>query len=313
MKPKSELSESLRRAFEMTKNLLFSSLLLAISSSSLAAQQLSIATPEDLAGRWETSDGHGGMVGMHVIVSTHVEGAPVSLIRHKQYLDDLDIGLYQRTGADVGEFDFSFFSTSADGGVVWDGQQLRMLAPQRGDQPKVEISLSWDETKKQWDGHYEHGEFSRTVTLKRPENEHVSSLVGTWFESKGMMNNCVHIAQQADGVFTAWFDDILIPGRMRYANGIQPPQQSREHYGEIAKVNIAPSGEMTVELRAYTAMCCSHPFVARISPDGSKLIGSWSSAPNQAPRPVEWKRMSTNSCLAAASQPVPQQTSPCCN
>ena len=85
----------------MKNNLLFSSLLLAVSSSLLAAQRLPISKPEDLAGRWETSDGHGGMVGMNVIVSTHIDGTPVSLIGHREYLDSLDIGLYQRTGPDV--------------------------------------------------------------------------------------------------------------------------------------------------------------------------------------------------------------------
>ena len=131
----------------MKKNLLFSSLLLAVSSSFLASQRLPISKPEDLAGRWETSDGHGGMVGMNVIVSTHIDGIPVSLIGHQQYLDTLDIGLYQRTGADVGEFGFNFFSTSANGGALWDGQQLRVSARQRGDLPKVEVSLSWDERR----------------------------------------------------------------------------------------------------------------------------------------------------------------------
>lgn len=285
----------------MKNNLLFSSLLLAVSSSLLAAQRLPISKPEDLAGRWETSDGHGGMVGMNVIVSTHIDGTPVSLIGHQQYLDSLDIGLYQRTGPDVEEFGFNFFATSPDGGALWDGQQLRVSARQRGDLPKVEVSLSWDETKKQWYGHYERGEFSRQVTLKRPENTAASSFAGTWFESKGLMNNCVHIAQQSDGGFTAWSDDISIPGRWRYANGIQPLPQSNEHYGEIGKAKLISPNVITVELRAYTAMCCSHPFQAAISSDGSKLVGNWPSGPNQAPRSVEWKRMPENSCRAAAS------------
>jgi hypothetical protein len=172
----------------MRKNLLFTSLLLAVSSSLLAAQQLLISKPEDLAGRWESSDGHGGMVGMNVIVSTHVDGTPVNLIGHKQYLDDLEIGLYQRTEPDVEALGFSFSSTSSNDGAIWDG-------------------------------HYERGEFSRQVTLKRPENANVSSFVGTWFDSKGLMNNCLHIAQQSDGGLTGWADDISIPGRWRYAQG----------------------------------------------------------------------------------------------
>jgi hypothetical protein len=286
----------------MRKNLLFCSLLIAVSSSLLAAQQLPITKPEDVAGRWETSDGHGGMVGMNVIVHTHVDGTPTSLIGHQQYLDYLEIGLHQRTGSDVEALGFGFFSTSSKGGAIWDGQQLRILAPQRGDLPKVEVSLFWEEDKKQWNGHYERGEFSRQVTLKRPENAHVSSFVGTWFDSKGQMNNCVHIAQQSDGGFTAWADDISLPGRWLYANGIPHPPQSNENYGEIAKARLVSPNLILVELRAYIAACCSHSFKATISSDGSKLLGEWPSGPNQVPRSVEWKRMPNNSCVAAASE-----------
>jgi len=152
----------------MRKDLLFSFLLHALSSSLLAAQQLPISNPENVAGRWETSDGHGGMVGMNVIVSTHVDGTPARLIGHKQYLDDLEIILYQRTGPDVEASAFGVFSTNSNGGAIWDGQQLRLLAsPQRADISKVEVRLWWNEIKKQWDGHYERGGFSRQVVLTR--------------------------------------------------------------------------------------------------------------------------------------------------
>jgi hypothetical protein len=289
----------------MRKNLLLGGLLFAASSSFIAARQLPIAKPEEFAGRWETSDGHGGMVGINVIVSTHIDGAPTSLLGHQQYLDEFTIGIYQRTGPDVEPLGFSFFTSGSNGGATWDGQHLRVLAPQRMDLPKVDVDLMWNETGHVWNGHFEHGEFSRQVTLKRPENIHSSPLVGTWFDSKGLMNNCVHVAQQSDGGFTAWSDDVSIPGRMRYASGIQPPPHSRERYGEIAKARAIPPGQILVELRAYTSTCCSHPFTATISSDGSTLVGNWPSGPNQASRSVEWKKMPDDSCLAAASEPVP--------
>jgi hypothetical protein len=257
----------------MRKNLLFTSLLLAVSSSLLAAQQLLISKPEDLAGRWETSDGNGGMVGMNVIVSTHVDGTPVNLIGHKQYLDDLEIGLYQRTEPDVEALGFSFSSTSSNDGAIWDGQQLRILAYPRGDLPKIDVSLFWDETKKQWDGHYERGEFSRQVTLKRPENANVSSFVGTWFDSKGLMNNCLHIAQQSDGGLPAGQMTFRFPDDGDMHKEIPHPPQSNEHYGEIAKSRLISQNLIMVELRAYTAGCCSHPFKSTISSDGNKPLG----------------------------------------
>lgn len=239
---------------------------------------------------------------MSIILSTHIEGTPVSLIGHQHYLDYLEIGLYQRIGPEVEALGFSFFSTSSNGGALWDGQQLRMLVPRRGDLPKVKVSLFWNKAKKQWKGHYERGDFSRQVTLKRPEGRTASPFVGTWFDSKDPMNNCIHIAQQSDGGFTAWADDIALSGRLRYANGIEPPPQSNEHYGEIAKARLTSPSLILVELRAYIGICCSHQFKAAISPDGSELVGDWPSGPNQAPRRVEWKSMPDNSCSAAASE-----------
>jgi hypothetical protein len=95
------------------------------------------------------------------------------------------------------------------------------------------------------------------------------------------------------------------PGRVRYANGIQPPAQTREHYGEIAKAKLDAPDQITVELRAYTAMCCSHPFTAKISDNGMTLSGAWPSGPNQAPRVAEWGEMQGNSCLAKSDFKMP--------
>ena len=105
----------------MRKNLLLGSLMFAASSSFIAAQQLPITKPEELAGRGETSDGYGGMVGMNVIVSTHIDGAPTSLLGHQQYLDEFTIGLYQRTGSEVEPLGFSFFTNGSNGGATWRG------------------------------------------------------------------------------------------------------------------------------------------------------------------------------------------------
>jgi hypothetical protein len=104
----------------MRTHLLLGGRLFAASSSFIAAQQLPIAKPEELAGRWETSDGHGGMFGINVIVSTHNDGAPTSLLGHQQYLDEFTIGLYQRTSPDVEPLSFSFFTRGSNGGATWD-------------------------------------------------------------------------------------------------------------------------------------------------------------------------------------------------
>lgn len=88
---------------------------------------------------------------------------------------------------------------------------------------------------------------------------------------------------------------------MRYANGIHPPDESRERYAEIAKATLIAKDRISVELRAYTAVCCSHPFSAKIAGDGKTLQGSFPAGPNQAPRKADWGKMPGDSCIAAAS------------
>jgi hypothetical protein len=74
-----------------------------------AQLNLALSAPDALAGRWETSDGHGGAVGMNVIISTHIDGAPSSLANQPQYLDEFTVGIYQRTGPEIAPLEFNFF------------------------------------------------------------------------------------------------------------------------------------------------------------------------------------------------------------
>jgi hypothetical protein len=46
----------------------------ALFARIILAQQMVIAHPEAIAGRWETADRIGGIVGMNIIVETHIEG-----------------------------------------------------------------------------------------------------------------------------------------------------------------------------------------------------------------------------------------------
>jgi len=239
---------------------------------------------------------------MNIIITTHIDGAPASIAGHLQYEDEFTAGLYQRTGPDVKPLGFNFFSSGAGGGMTWDGHQLTIHLLGKGDLPKVNVDLIWHEDSQTWSGLFERGSFSEQVSLKRPTSEASwSPFVGTWSDKGGIMNNCVHISQDKNGALTAWSDDIQTPGQMRYANGIQPPTQTMERYGEIAKANMDAPDRITVELRAYTAICCSHSFTAKLSADGQSLAGNWLAGPNQAPRPVIWVRMPSNSCISSPS------------
>ena len=278
-----------------------SMLLLAISlPCALTAQELS--RPEELAGRWEASDGQGGAVGMNILISTTVPSSSTDLGSISQRLESFQVGVYQRSGSDVQPLGFNFATTSSKGGVRWDGQHLRIDFGQRGEIPEVHVDLLWSDVGKVWSGTFERAAFTcKSITLKRPTGLRNSVFVGTWFEGTGVMNNCLHIAQAQDGTFTGWADDIRVPGRERYANGLRPLERTLENYGEIAKVNVSGPARIAVEMRANTATCCSHPFKARMSQDGSSLSGQWDAGSNQAPRPAKWVRVQANSCRITAS------------
>jgi hypothetical protein len=258
--------------------------------------------PEDFAGRWEAPDGQGGEIGMNVLLSTTVPNSTTNLKGIPQSLQDFEIGLYQRSGPNVKPLGFNFFTTSVNGGATWDGQHLRIDLQRKAELPSVHVDLAWNAAARVWTGAFERGAFrNEALVLKRPTGPYNSLFVGTWFESNSLMNNCLHIAEAQDGTFTGWGDDIQIPGRISYANGLRPPERAMEHYGEIAKVKITEPDRIEVELRAYTPICCSHPFTATISHDGNSLLVEWPVGPKQAPRSAKWIRVQGDSCISATS------------
>jgi hypothetical protein len=87
------------------------------------------ADPESISGRWETSDGQGGAVGMNIMLTIAVSGGQASFSPFRQVEPQLTIGLFQRTGADVGQLGFNFFTSSSDGGANCSGRwQARQRA-----------------------------------------------------------------------------------------------------------------------------------------------------------------------------------------
>ncbi len=300
-RPSPSIGLSKRSAYYvgMTTRVLCLALLLA--APTLLAQQPSFSglTPDELAGRWEAADGHGGAVGMNIIITTHLDGRPSSIVDHVQYEDEFTVGVYHRTGPDVQQLDFNFFSTVAGRAMTWDGHHLVIHLAGTDFPRTVNLDLTWREESRTWSGLFERDTFRQQVVLKRPTSKSTKSrFVGTWFNNAAMMNNCVHISQEENGALTAWSDDLQNLSRMRYANGIPPATQTMEHYGEIAKVSIDTPDQITVELRTNTAGCCSHPFTARVSGNGRTLSGNWLPGPNQILSPVTWLRMPAGSCLS---------------
>jgi len=276
-------------------------LLMLSSVYVVSAQQ--IVHPEHLAGRWEASDGSGGEVGMNILISTTIAGTVTSLVDVPQEEKDFEIALYRHRDTNVRPLEFNFFTTSS-AGVAWDGHELRIDHQRRADVPEIHVRLAWNDEAKVWTGSFERGDFrARAIRLGRPAGHQKSSFAGTWLEGNGPITKCLHIAQSQDGMLAAWSDDLQVPGRMRYAYGIQRPERVTEHYGEIAKVKVTRTDRIVVELKAYTVICCSLPFSATISSDASSLIGVWLPGPMQTPKPVDWKRVPGGSCRSAASHP----------
>lgn len=275
-----------------------------VEISFLCAQSPQTMThPEGMAGRWEASDGQGGQVGMNILISTTVPSSASDLVDVPQYLESFDIGLYQRSGSNVNPLGFNFFSTSSNGRATWDGRRLRIDLTHNRELPEVHVDLTWSDAGKVWIGAFERSPFqNRAITLRRPAGVQKSPFAGTWSEGKGLMNNCVHIAQAEDGTFTGWGDDIQIPGLMRYANGLRPPERTMEHYGEIAKVRVSTPERIEVELRAYTPMCCSHSFTASISP-GRELSRRGVAGWDQSSTAAGQVGTSARRFLRAGSQP----------
>jgi hypothetical protein len=69
------------------------------------------------------------------------------------------------------------------------------------------------------------------------------------------------------------------------------------HYGDMIKAGPAKDGQITVEFGAYSGMCCSRSFEAKLSADGTLLEGGYLSGPNQAaPSPAKWNRAAGELC-----------------
>jgi len=247
-------------------------------------------------------DGRGGAVGLNILLTTKIDGAITSLAGQLQNEEEFTVGVFHRTGPEVKQTEFNFFMNRGDGGASWDGKRLGIRLTARDSLPEINIDLTWHNDTHTWSGRFERDQFRGDVVLTRPSSAATASpFVGTWFEKNGMMNNCLHIAQQQDGALTAWSDDLQLSGRSEYANGIEPPTHTFERYGNIAKVRSEASDGVTVVLGAYGGMCCPHAFTVKASQDGLRLAGSWNAGTNQAQRATEWKKMPGNSCVAGES------------
>ena len=259
--------------------------------------------PESLSGIWETSDGHGGAVGIHLIFATSLP--PSALSWTPQSWEMLQLGVFQRKGAEIQPGEEGGFSDSPrGGGVTFDGGRLQLhFASHTDDVQSVDVELV-QASNDCWSGRFHRGTYDSPVTLCRPAigpSGKVNLLVGTWLESTGMAPSCVHIAQQATAQFTGWSDAIQLPGKVQFPRTLPGPHLLFQTFGELMKVHVDDGGVVSLELRAYSSVCCSYTYVGRLSEDGALIHGSWRTGQHHVPGNVYWKRIPGPSCVTKDS------------
>jgi hypothetical protein len=272
----------------------------------------SVAHPEDLSGVWEAPDGHGGAVGIHLTLDTTAPVDATTLAGVTQSWLGLQVGLYHRSGAEIelGE-ENSFSDSPRGGGVRYAEGRLTLHAP--GNASGYDLDLRRIPGDK-WTGRFHRGDFDAVVTLARPtlqtDSDQPSStqpwFVGSWSTSSAAGITCLHIAQQSPTAFIAWSDTLLAWGSVRFAPQVPKPPYSWEHYGDLVKIHSTQSGNPSIELGAYSALCCSHTFHATPADHGETMKADWPAGPNQSPHKSRWTKMPGNTCIPpAASRAAP--------
>jgi hypothetical protein len=273
-----------------------------------------VTHPEDLSGVWEAADGHGGVVGIHLILDTTAPVDATTLVGVTQAWLGLQVGLYRRAGAELQPSDESFFSDSPRGSSVrYEQGHLTLHTPGYD----LDLHSTPGDT---WWGRFHRQDFDAVVALARPalpsaSNERPSGepsfvepwfvgtpFVGTWKSSSGPSTTCLHIAQSSSATFIAWADTLLAWGSTSFPPQTVKPPYSWEHYGDLVKVETAGKGGLSVELGAYSGICCPHRFHATSSDRGKEMKADWPAGPNQSPHKSKWIRMPGGSCIASSPQ-----------
>jgi hypothetical protein len=257
-----------------------------------------VTHPEELSGIWEAADGHGGAIGLHLILSTTAPAEATTLVGAKQSWLDLQVGIYQRAGLVLQVGEENYFGDSPVGGSVRYANNRLTLHASGFDLDLRHVCGD------EWSGRFHREGFDSEVSLIRPGNRGKTkkvSLAGAWKEGRwGPSQTCLHIVERAPGQLTGWSDTLLAWGAMRFAPNVPKPPYSLERYGDLAKVSATQNGVLLVELNAYTAICCSHLFAVTPSKNGTVMRANWTEGPNQASHKTEWRKMPGDTCIAPA-------------
>jgi hypothetical protein len=276
-----------------------------------------IAHPEELSGIWEVPDGHGGAVGIHLILSTTVPADTITLVGVEQVWLNLQLGIYQRAGTVLQFGEENFFSDSPRGGSLrYDNGRLT-LHDKEFDLDLLRISGD------RWSGRIHRQGFDATTILTRPGAGTAKSepwLVGTWQTGDQSVQSCLHITQQAPGEFVGWRDSLTALESSRCPSSLPKPPNFYERYGDLLKIRIinssnaaTDSSNVSIERNAPGEMCCSYPFIVTPGDNGTVMKEVWPSGSNQPPPQTVWKKMSGNTCIVTPPDPAPHPGNPECS
>ena len=253
-----------------------------------------VSHPETISGLWETSNGHGGAVGIHLLLSTTVPATAGTLSGLPQSWHSLDVSVYEHKGAAIKFGDENYFSDSRRGGNVrFDRRRLTLHFVGN---PSVDLDLL-QQPNNDWVGRFHRGDFDSTVTLRRPSmrnSGNVSPIVGTWVGISPLLNMCVHVFQQSDSEFTGWSDSLQVGNSGMQRLGLRT---AFERYGDLAKVSFVADGSVTFELHAFAGICCPQKYVGKLRADGNVIEGVRPGGPNQTPRNDSLRKMPADSCV----------------
>jgi hypothetical protein len=253
-----------------------------------------VAHPEELSGIWESPDGHGGAIGLTLILDTTASADATTLVGVRQAWESLIVGIYERAGAEIQFGEANYFTDTRTGGRVrYENGRLALHY--------ADFDLELEKTPADsWRGRVHRDGFDANVTLTRPGaglRRKMAWLAGTWKSGHaGSDVHCLHLAEVAPGQFTGWTDEILTLGSEKYPPNLTKPTSSLEQYGELAKVHLEKNGNASIETHAYSPGCCTHLFGVTPIENGSAMIADWKES-HDSPYRTVWKRMPGGSCI----------------
>jgi hypothetical protein len=202
-----------------------------------------VGHPEALSGVWETPDGHGGAVGIHLRLTTTVPVHVYPPIWTPQSWVRLRVGVFGRRGSEFVSGDENYFNDSpGNGRFTLESGRLRVHFVSKSVKlPSIDLDLV-RQPDDCWHGRLHRGDFDSVVSLCRPASgvdKNASSLVGTWVkDTKGALI-CMHILPNGEGGFTGWSDVLEVPGRIIFNPEGSGPQTLLQQYGSL--LNIQPN------------------------------------------------------------------------